>query len=440
MVAGILGVCFFLIHQYYDNFRTASFYERQHDRARFIANAYFDASTSHYNFIEAMGEFATSLSAISRVSIYNDSLKLLYSVGDSIAIEKQNVSNLQIKRSLELVENDTQIVYLYYPKFGRVHYVIAKSHDKVGINKSVYLRNILWLIWSLSILLSILAGLWFSNIVLKPINDIVKKVTTITAQNLHQRVLQRNNKDEIDALAFTFNEMLNRLEASFAIQKDFVSNASHEFRTPLTVMKGQIQVALLKPRNENEYIRLLQSLNDDINNLIDLLNALQELAKANADFPAQSFKKTSVLDTLVDAQNNLMKTKRKYRIQVKVENPISDNENYVCMGDYNLLKSAFNNLFDNGCKFSPTNSVEVTLSSKQNNIIVSIKDEGVGISSEAIKHIFEPFYRSNDTRHIYGHGIGLSLCKRIIDWHEGNITVQSKPGVGTTFVVSIPIA
>jgi signal transduction histidine kinase len=269
-------------------------------------------------------------------------------------------------------------------------------------------------------------------------NIVIKDVEKITATNLNSRLTISKNGDEIDLLANTFNKMLDRLERAFEVQKDFVSNASHEFRTPLTSMKGQIQVALLKERSTQEYQKLLQSLNDDINSNIGLLNALQDLAKTNADFPMRAFYPLPILDVLIDAQTELTKGKPNFTIDIRVHEAIELQESIYCHGDVSLLKSAFINLMDNGCKFSPNNKVSINVTTEGNTICLSFIDEGVGITEVDLPHIFEPFYRGNDTRNITGHGIGLSLVKRIIEWHKGKLTISSEVGNGTALKLRLP--
>lgn len=315
---------------------------------------------------------------------------------------------------------------------------IAASYDKTGFKKVEFLRNLFLIILLLSIITTSIAGWWFARLSLRPMNIVIKDIEKITATNLNSRLTISKNGDEIDLLANTFNKMLDRLERAFEVEKDFVSNASHEFRTPLTSMKGQIQVALLKERSIQEYQKILQSLNDDINNNIGLLNALQDLAKANADFPIRAFYPLPILDILIDAQTELTKGKPNFTIDIRVHEAIELQESIYCYGDVSLLKSAFINLMDNGCKFSPNNKVTLNVTTEQNTICLSFIDEGVGITEVDLPHIFEPFYRGNDTRNITGHGIGLSLVKRITEWHKGKLTISSEVGNGTTLKFCLP--
>jgi signal transduction histidine kinase len=141
----------------------------------------------------------------------------------------------------------------------------------------------------------------------------------------------------------------------------------------------------------------------------------------------------------VETQDDFSKSKPHYKIQIKVEEKEHQNiESMYCLGETSLLKSVISNIIDNACKFSADYKVKLTISSDSANINLIFVDEGVGISPENLKHVFEPFFRGNDTRNIYGHGIGLSLVKRIVDLHKGSIDIESTLGKGTTVIIQLP--
>lgn len=438
-VALILIGSFYIVYQNYSVFRQTNFSERLTDRAHYITKALLDTRELDDQTIKKLNAYTMSISPNIQVSIYDLNGKLIQSVGTPILLDsfRQKIQQPNNHFEEQLI-GDTQYVGFLYTNGSEKLISLAGSYDKTGFKKVEFLRNLFLIILVLSIFTTSIAGWWFARLSLRPMNIVVEDVENITATNLHRRLSISNPNDEIAQLAKTFNKMLDRLEGAFSLQKDFVSNASHEFRTPLTSMKGQVQVALLKERGPAEYQKLLQSLNDDINNNIGLLNALQDLAKANAEFPMKSFYPMPVLDVLIDAQNELTKNKPHYTIHTTVSESIDHQDLLYCKGDVNLLKSAFMNLMDNGCKFSPDNKVQVTVKTEHNKICLLFADEGVGIQPEDIPHIFEPFFRSNDTRNVNGHGIGLSLVKRIVELHKANITVASQTGTGTTFKLSIP--
>jgi len=439
IVAAILLTSFYIVYENYSIFRQHNFYERLKERSVYIADILVAADSLTHEKLQTVNAYSMSISPNLKVSVYDSHNNLVSHIGDVNQCSPEAFKEVLRKKYFEQEVNDTQLVYFTFQSANAGTFVaIGSAFDRTGFKKVDFLRNLFILILVISIITTSFAGWRFARLSLKPMNDVVQEVENITAKNLHKRLSVGQSKDEIANLAQTFNQMLDRLEASFELQKDFVSNASHEFRTPLTSIKGQLQVALLKQRTPEEYVTLLQSLNDDINKIISLLHALQELAKANADFPMKDFKSVSVLEALIESRNELIKNNPHYHVEMNVTDIPENPELAYCMGDVNLLKSAFTNLLDNGCKFSPDYKTKIDLSFNHDEIKVCIKDEGVGISEEDIPRVFEPFFRSNDTRNIYGHGIGLSLVKKVVEWHKGQISLTSELGKGTTFCIILP--
>ncbi|MES2779116.1 MAG: HAMP domain-containing protein, partial [Bacteroidota bacterium] len=267
-VALILVGSFYIVYQNYSVFRQNNFYERLNDRAHYITKALLDTRDLDDKTIRTLNAYTLSISPNLQVSIYDLKGKRVQSIGHPILLSSFEGKLRQPNFHLEEQINDTQYVGFIYTDGDAKWISLACSIDKTGFKKVAFLRNLFLIILVLSICTTALAGWWFARLSLRPMNTVLEDVENITATNLHSRLTISNPNDEIAQLAKTFNKMLDRLEGAFELQKDFVSNASHEFRTPLTSMKGQVQVALLKERSPAEYQKLLQSLNDDINNNI----------------------------------------------------------------------------------------------------------------------------------------------------------------------------
>jgi two-component system, OmpR family, sensor histidine kinase ArlS len=203
-------------------------------------------------------------------------------------------------------------------------------------------------------------------------------------------------------------------------------------------MKAQIEVMLMQERSKEEYIETLQSIGEDIDRFMQLIFSLSELAKANVDTIGNNRASVPVIEIVAESRADLLRSKSRYRINLQITSlPENDHENYV-IGNAALLKSAIENLIENACKFSPDQHCQVVVSFEPGNIIIKVIDEGIGIAANEIAHIFEPFYRANDTRGISGHGIGLSLVKKIIELHNGTIRAESEISKGTQMIVTLP--
>lgn len=436
IVGFVLLVFSLFVYQNSSMFRHNEFYERLKEKGFAITELLLEQNALDTSVIESIENNNLNVLYEQRIFIYDKTFKLIYrNPKEYNEPDKKHIHKLIQDTEVEFAEGEIEFAGFVFKHPKGKFYVLIGALDVTGIKKIDFLRTMLIQIFIFSFLVTGFLGWIFASRALKPMVNVIDEVDKITATNLHKRVPVSNTKDEITHLSNTFNKMLDRLEGSFAMQKNFVANASHEFRTPLTSMKGQIDVMLMQNRTEAEYIKTLKSVNEDINNLIELLQGLSELAKITAEFNQTNVEDIPIVDLILDARSELIKSKPKYSIEIAIKNFSDDEVKTHIIGNTALLKSALSNLMDNACKFSPLFKVKVEINF-EDPVIIKFIDEGIGISEKDMKHIFEPFYRGNDTRNIIGHGIGLSLVKRIIEMHQGTIKVESKQGQGTIFTIS----
>ena len=232
------------------------------------------------------------------------------------------------------------------------------------------------------------------------------------------------------------SEMLkkvDRLESTFQAQKLFVSNASHEFRTPLSLLSTELQLALMKRRSPEEYVMVIELALKDTQRLVKLANGLLDLAKAGYDQSVISMKDVRLDELLSDAEASLRRSNPEYIINLLFMQEI-ENDDYISVyGNQYLLTLAFLNLLENGCKFSEDHQSTVSISYDPENVILRFSDNGIGIEPEDIPKLYTPFYRGGNKNFADGNGIGLALTHKIILLHNGRIDVHSVRGAGTMF-------
>jgi signal transduction histidine kinase len=280
-------------------------------------------------------------------------------------------------------------------------------------------------------------GWIYAGRVLQPISNIVDEVSKISETNLNRRVEEGNKNDELGRLAQTFNKMLDRLEDAFTAQKHFISNASHEIKTPITVMRGQIDVALLQDRDRPYYISVLESLAKILKGLNELSSRLLMLAHSTASITDRVFSPIRIDDVIWETKVELLNAHGEYNVDVMLDKELADKPLTIA-GDEQLLKVAILNLLDNGCKYSPNHTVCVSLSYEDDNCLsLSFVNTGLPISTGDLQRIFEPFFRSAGNSSSKGFGIGLSLTASIVKLHGGVISVSSTQD-STEFVVKLP--
>jgi signal transduction histidine kinase len=266
---------------------------------------------------------------------------------------------------------------------------------------------------------------------LVPIASVISQVDRITARDLSLRVNTGRNKDEIFFLAQTFNRMLERLDDAFEMQKKFVANASHELRTPLTAITGQLEVTLKKQRAVEVYEQVLRSILDDARNLSKLTNSLLALAQANTEASEMMIKPVRVDELLWETRNELVKAHPEYRINIHFSSVPEDEEMLMVQGSEPLLKIAFANLMDNGCKYSHDKRTDVYLS-VNDRVRITFQDKGIGIPKDEQERIFQPFYRGSNAGSIPGNGLGLPLTKKILKLFQVDFRITSVKDKGTT--------
>jgi signal transduction histidine kinase len=423
-----------------ENFRREDFYSRLFSKARGTANLLFNTDGVDANRILRIENETPAF-------LQNEKIIILNFKNDTVYNSDEN-SDVVIKNSvLEKVRSGYDVTYkqgdydvlgtLYYTKYDRF-VIIAAATDTEGILHLGKLKVILIFVCFISLLLFFIAGWFYSGRALKPISDVVKKVEDISITSLNLRVFEGNGTDEIGRLASTFNKMLERLETSFAMQKNFIANASHELRTPLTSINGQLEVLMMKDRSAEDYKTALASVLDDIKSLIDLSNRLLLIARTSAEGPLNFNKKIRIDEILWQVQEEIMRFNNDYRINISMDDSLTDSDQMIVVGDDSLLKVAVSNLIDNACKYSSDNTVDIKFRHIENFIEVVFEDKGIGISEQDQLKIFEPFYRGANTISFSGTGVGLALVNQIIKNHNGTIKLVSEIGKGTVVTLLLP--
>jgi signal transduction histidine kinase len=273
-----------------------------------------------------------------------------------------------------------------------------------------------------------------------PIRKIISKVNSISTDNIHLRLDDIQNSIEINRLATTFNNLLNRIEIAIETNKNFISNASHEFGTPLTAIMGEADVALLKDRTPVEYQETLQKILKQSERLNKISQSLLFLAQIGYKENKLNFTIIRT-DELIMQANEIMnqlipKNNIKIDFDLLPENP----KKLKVLGNKELLILAMTNILTNACKYSSNKPVIVSLASTNNQIVIIVKDQGIGIPESELPFIFDPFYRASNTAAYDGYGIGLPLTQNIIKIHKGELIISSVLHIGVTIQVKLPVA
>ncbi|GAB2629179.1 HAMP domain-containing sensor histidine kinase [Emticicia sediminis] len=371
------------------------------------------------------------------IIIYDIDDKVIYESGsDSPNLKHELLNRIREEKELFWEENDLEMYGIVIKNNNKDYIVLASSVDKYGLEKQRNLALTLGFSALLLVCISAITGWIFARRMLFPIQQMIKKIDRIRASQLNLRLDEGNKADELEQLSIRFNQMLDRLEHAFQTQRSFVSHASHELRTPLTAITGQIQVSLLANDNPADLKLMIQSVLDDVQQLNKLTNNLLDLTSIDADDTKFKHTLVNVLEVIWQIRTELLKKNPDYQILISLDD--SAELMPEVKGNEGLLFTALINLIENGAKFSPTHTVEVKIKIENQVLLIDFHNEGSLIPANELNQIFEPFKRGSNSRNTKGHGVGLSLTRRIVQLHKGEIKVSSSETEGTTFTLLLP--
>lgn len=418
------------------------------------------------------GDFEQTLGASMNLKPIGKFIQVLDESG-RIGSKSDNLKNVQLPISLNALKNASNGLITYetnssfknaplriitFPvkEKNQTHKIIQVASSLEDVEDALNTLFIILVITvPLALMMASLGGQFLANKALKPVDHITQTARMITSKNLNQRMKPLKVKDEISRLIETFNEMISRLDQSFRQIKQFSSDASHELKTPLTILKGEVEVTLRKERSSGEYQQILRSNLEEINRMSQIVEDLLLLSKADTGelrLNKEKINLTEILNEVV-AQMNILALDKKLHLQTS-----NHQEDIQIDGDALRMRELFINLIENGIKYTEEGgSIQITLSKETPSpdrdpstwgngdqakfVKIVVSDTGIGIAKEDQKKIFDRFFRVDKarSREQGGSGLGLSICKWIAEAHQGEINVESEMGKGSSFIVKLPL-
>lgn len=368
----------------------------------------------------------------------NSNLRL---VADSNNIESNFLHEiLRNKRAYSSKKGIKYFGFVYKSKRDEQNYVvIAGAENHLEGNLNLFLFQLLLYTFVISLILALIFSFVLSKYLFSPIVKLTERAKQISSENLHLRLPTKIVNDEVNELANTFNQMLNRIETAFEIQNNFVSNASHELRTPLTTIIGEADLALTKERTIDQYKETIAVILEEAENLDGKTRALLALAQTGFNGTVQKEDVLRIDQLVWDTKELVEKLDKRHAITINVSLLPENPKKLKVKGNYQLLQLALSNIITNASKYSNYQEVIVSIGASDKAVYILINDSGIGIPTEELKFIYDPFFRASNTSQFEGYGIGLPLTRNIIDLHKGEIVVQSIENQGTIVRLNIPI-
>lgn len=341
------------------------------------------------------------------------------------------------RRGISLAKKEKQVLIVRVPLKEGLHVKGSLEIGKELIGLESRKDILLWILGVsslLAVILSLLSGRWLANIIMRPITNMIQTMEDIERSGIPKKIIiHSETRDELQTLANTFNLMIDRLEENFEKQSQFVSDASHELKTPLTVIKSYANLLRRHGLKDQEMAdEAIQAIHTEATRIQKMTETFLDVASLEKEVELEM----NLVNLVSLCQSILKQLKHVYKRDIILhfeESPI------LILADELKIKQVIIILLDNAIKYSNKN-IDVFLKKMEGNAIVCVEDHGIGIPQEEIENIFERFYRVDKarSRETGGSGLGLHIANRIVKLHKGEITLKSKEGEGTKVILHLP--
>ncbi len=372
-----------------------------------------------------------------RVAVYNKNNEVTFG---------HNLNDHNIKlRHLEAARNNKGVQFMadksfysgiFYPDNQGDFVVFVKYPEDSFRSQMIRLSVIMASVLALGLLAIYFLSRYLSKIVYKPVSNVVERISNVDYNNISAAITSTNTNDEIEELIRSYNKLLGRISESMLLQQNFINYVSHEFKTPLAAISGNLEVFAQKDRSPEEYRKVAK---ESLDNVYEIENILNNLLLMSGMAKLESSHQQVRMDELIwKIYEKLEARAKENHASVKIDLRVTKPALLEFPGNETLLYLALYNIVENAIKYSYDHPVQIILSEQENQLNIEVKDHGKGIPSEDLAKITETFYRGKNVDSVKGSGIGLSLSRSIFDHHHIIMKIDSKVDVGTNVLLIFP--
>jgi signal transduction histidine kinase len=375
-----------------------------------------------------------SLEIITRV--YDEKNQIVY--GDKTLDNNINQSQLDyVRKNRKLSFKSKHHFYFgsYYHDNQGDFVVFVKKNDTDFKTMTDRLLIIMILVLISGLISIYIVSRVLSNLAYAPIKNIINQVNEIQATSLDRQIVSPNSKDDIQELIESYNNLLKRLSDTFIIQKNFINYVSHEFKTPLTAISGNLEVFAQKDRSSAEYKEMSEKVLENVYQIEDTMNTLMMLSGLRENMELNEIFR---VDELVWDINDQLSSSYHLKGQIQIALEVLNDKLLSIKGNSNEIKIALFNIIENAVKYSAGNPIKISLLEHNQQLKIVIEDHGKGISEEDLQFIKQTFYRGKNVSDIKGSGIGLPLANVIFKQNNIEFMIASKKDAGTTVTLVFP--
>src|SRR5882672_2806601 len=394
--------------------------------------------------LEAIPDFLIITHADGRVLFASSDVCVIFGAYEQLTSLAKSAAGVGGHGATRITPNGPAVRYVIRPlsgagpQFGAVLAGASTQGAELGLQQ---LLSTLVVMIVIGVFPAVAIGRWIAKRALQPVDQIITEVREITdGRTLHRRLAVPMVRDEMGRLAETLNQMMTRLERSFAALRRFTADASHELKTPLTVVRAGVERAITRPDVPQETLAALEETLQEVNRMTELLDSLLTLARAD-EGRAELHRDPVDLRAIVTEAGETGELLADHAgVAIEIRTPP---EPVVLAVDRSRVRQLLLNLIENAVKYTPRGgNVSVQLAASDGEVRLTVADSGIGIAPGDLPHVFDRFWRADSARTRTGErpgaGLGLAISKWIVEAHGGAIEVQSRPGRGTTFTVTLP--
>ncbi|HBV15036.1 sensor histidine kinase [Chryseobacterium carnipullorum] len=373
-----------------------------------------------------------------RVAVYNQNNEVTF--GQNLNDRNIKPYHLQAARNNKGMQfmSDNQFYYGIFYRDNQGDFVVFVKSPNDSFYSQIWRLSIIMLsVLVLGLLAIFFLSRYLSKIVYKPISNVVERINKVDYDNISTAITSTNTNDEIEELIKSYNKLLGRISESVLLQQNFINYVSHEFKTPLAAISGNLEVFAQRDRSPEEYREVAR---ESLENVYEIENILNNLLLMSGMAKLEASHKPVRMDELVWRIYEKLEPKAREAFSfIKIDLQVAKPALLELPGNETLLYLALYNIVENAIKYSRNNPVTVLLSEKENHLCIEVRDQGKGIDQEDLAKVEETFYRGKNVDNIKGSGIGLSLSKSVFDHHNITMEIKSTIHIGTSVLLIFPV-
>ena len=418
-----LGITFLSVFFISSNYRKQEFFERLKEQSHLTLKLLTEVKGIDEDILQTIDKNTINNLYDEKIILFDSTGKNIYTSIDDTPIHYsiEIINRIKISSEpLQFTEGTYEIFAEKIKKENEIYFSIAKANDKYGLQKITYLGWTLFLVYLIAIAIVIYTTFYFSKLITDPINKLAGEIEKTSSTNLKEIVSIPNTEDEISFLAIKFNELLQRIEKSFAFQKYFIHHVSHELKTPMAVLIANIE--RISDSNLTEEQKTgLDFQKSGLMQLASVINTLLDISRFEQNDGEIKMTKIRIDELIFETINELSFIYEKAHFDFNIQSDVEDADQLLVTGNERMLRIAMNNLLKNAIAYSSDQIVIINLQIENSRIKIDILNNGKILSTDEQELLYKYFFRGENSRQIKGFGLGLVLTDKIIRIHQADL-------------------